>query len=246
MWRGAYVWDPAVILAQIVALQAAFYALLGALLAVLVGAWLRVYVCVCVVVSGRREIGTESVAPPASANRKTDATHPPTPQPGPYAGDGGVTLAHVFSSSKLDFGSFAGWMAVVANAAAALGAAVAVAALVERAKKCLDFATTLYGIHLVLCCVIGGFPRTAAWWIVNAAGCAGAAAGSEWVCLQRELADIPLGAALRRAAAAAAAGVAGAAGGKDGGGAGVELTGSRGGGGGAGAGSTRSQGGLPV
>lgn len=48
MWRGAYVWDPAVILAQIVALQAAFYALLGALLAVLVGAWLRVYVCVCV------------------------------------------------------------------------------------------------------------------------------------------------------------------------------------------------------
>lgn len=37
MWRGAYVWDPAVILAQIVALQAAFYALLGALLAVLVG-----------------------------------------------------------------------------------------------------------------------------------------------------------------------------------------------------------------
>ena len=37
MWRGAYVWDPAVILAQIVALQAGFYALLGALLAVLVG-----------------------------------------------------------------------------------------------------------------------------------------------------------------------------------------------------------------
>ena len=37
MWRGAYVWDPAVIVAQIVALQAGFYALLGALLAVLVG-----------------------------------------------------------------------------------------------------------------------------------------------------------------------------------------------------------------
>lgn len=171
----------------------------------------------------------------------------PLPNPtGPYAGDGGVTLAHVFSSSKLDFASFAGWMAVVANAAAALGAGVAVAALVERAKKCLDFTTTLYGIHFVLCWAVGGFPRSAAWWIVNAAGCAGAAAGSEYVCLQRELADIPLGAALRRAAAAAAAGVAGAAaGGKEAGG-GVELTGPRGAAAG-GTGSARAQSGsLPL
>ena len=138
-------------------------------------------------------------------------------------------------------------MTAVAHAAAALGAAVGVAALVERAKKCLDFATTLYGVHFVLCWAVGGFPRTPAWWIVNAAGCALAAAGSEFICLQRELADIPLGAALRRAAALAAAGVTG---GKEGGGGGVELgaagASARKEGGGSTAARAGSQGGLPV
>lgn len=37
MWRGAYEWDPARIVAQIVALQALFYAVLTCLMFVLVG-----------------------------------------------------------------------------------------------------------------------------------------------------------------------------------------------------------------
>ena len=37
MWRGKFEWNPGLIIAQIVAIQAAFYASLGALLILLVG-----------------------------------------------------------------------------------------------------------------------------------------------------------------------------------------------------------------
>lgn len=37
MWRGKFEWNPGLIVAQIVAIQAAFYASLGALLILLVG-----------------------------------------------------------------------------------------------------------------------------------------------------------------------------------------------------------------
>ena len=97
-------------------------------------------------------------------------------------------------------------MTALSHLGAAVACAVAVAALVERAKKCLDFASTAYAVHLAACCAVAGFPRGGGWWLVNAAGFAAAALSSELVCLQREMADIPLGQALRRAAAAAAQG----------------------------------------
>lgn len=125
---------------------------------------------------------------------------------------------------------------VVANLLTAAVMAPAVAAVVARARKCLDFSATLYFIHFIACTWAGGFPKAAAWWLVNGACLAAVAVGSEWVALQREMADIPLGAAIRRAAAAAVGGGGGDA--KDGAG-GVEL----GRGSGARAAST---GGLPV
>ena len=148
---------------------------------------------------------------------------------GPYTDH--LSLAHVFSYKTLDFRSFGSWMTALSHFGAAIACAVAVAALVERAKKCLDFASTAYAIHLVACCAVAGFPRGGGWWLVNAAGFAAAALSSELVCLQREMADIPLGQALRRAAAAAALGGAAglaaakaAATGGGGGGGSVELS----------------------
>ena len=34
---------------------------------------------------------------------------------------------------------------------------------VERAKKCLDFAATLYLIHLAVVSIVGGFPTSISW-----------------------------------------------------------------------------------
>ena len=36
-------------------------------------------------------------------------------------------------------------------------------AQVERAKKCLDFAATLYLIHFIVCFAYSGFSRSLAW-----------------------------------------------------------------------------------
>lgn len=40
-------------------------------------------------------------------------------------------------------------------------------AQVERAKKCLDFAATLYILHLVVCVLYGGFSHTFAWYALS-------------------------------------------------------------------------------
>ena len=38
---------------------------------------------------------------------------------------------------------------------------------VERAKKCLDFAATIYFIHLVAVTCISGFPHTSSWCVLH-------------------------------------------------------------------------------
>ena len=141
---------------------------------------------------------------PLSPRFPSPPASPLSKPPGPYTDH--LSLDHVFSYRTLDFRSFGSWMTALSHFGAAVAAAVAVAALVERAKKCLDFASTAYALHFAACCVVGGFPRGGGWWLVNAGGFAAAALSSEFVCLQREMADIPLGQALRRAAAAAAQG----------------------------------------
>ncbi|GBG00659.1 hypothetical protein Rsub_13421 [Raphidocelis subcapitata] len=64
--------------------------------------------------------------------------------------------------------------------------------VVERAKKCLDFTATCYIWHIVFCAVHSGFPRTLTWWGVNFAGFIATALAGEWLCVRRELQDIPL------------------------------------------------------
>lgn len=37
---------------------------------------------------------------------------------------------------------------------------------VERAKKCLDFASTCYIFHLIFCCIYEGFPTSFGWCVL--------------------------------------------------------------------------------
>lgn len=64
--------------------------------------------------------------------------------------------------------------------------------LIERAKKCLDFSATLYIIHLFICIVYGGWPSSLTWWIVNVTGLAVMALLGEYLCIKRELREIPI------------------------------------------------------
>ena len=64
--------------------------------------------------------------------------------------------------------------------------------IVERAKKCLDFAATAHLLHLFCCIVYGGWPIAWEWWAVNIMCLVLMALLGEFLCMRRELQDVPL------------------------------------------------------
>ncbi|KAK9903248.1 hypothetical protein WJX75_000688 [Coccomyxa subellipsoidea] len=151
MFYGASVWDPWLIIAQIVTVQCLYYLSFGLLLYLLLGPYV---------------------------------TH--------------LSFQHVFDDASMDLHSFTGWMVVLTNVINSLAAALSLMFVVERAKKCLDFAATCYLLHLAFVSIVGGFPTTVTWWAVNILSMTIAALLGEWLCLRRELQDIPIGSITRR------------------------------------------------
>lgn len=66
------------------------------------------------------------------------------------------------------------------------------AIIVEKSKKCLDFSVTLFLIHIILCSIYSGFPKTWDWWIIHILGMIVMVILGEYFCSKRELSDIPL------------------------------------------------------
>ncbi|KAB2008112.1 hypothetical protein ES319_D10G077100v1 [Gossypium barbadense] len=132
MFYGAVVWDPWLIVAQIVCLQCLYYLTLGVFLSFLVG--IRV---------------------------------------------SRMSLVYFF-----DFASV--------TTSTVTGCAGYMLYLIERAKKCLDFSATLYIIHLFICIIYGGWPSSITWWVVNGTGVAVMALLGEYLCIRRELREIPI------------------------------------------------------
>lgn len=145
MFYGAMVWDPWLIVSQIVCLQCLYYLSLGLFMWILVG------------------------------------SHVPR-----------LTLLYFFDYSMLSVSTVTGWCVLAAFFFTALAGAGYMFFLIERAKKCLDFAATLYIIHLFLCLIYGGWPSTVTWWVSNGVGLAAMALLGEWLCIRRELRDIPV------------------------------------------------------
>ena len=54
-------------------------------------------------------------------------------------------------------------------ASSALGASFAFVRMVGRARRALDFAVTVFTLHLICCTLYGGLPRTALWYGLNTA-----------------------------------------------------------------------------
>ena len=59
-------------------------------------------------------------------------------------------------------------------------------------SQCLDFAVTVFVIHLVVSLCYAGFPHSWAWWLTNLIGLAIMAMLGEYLCMRSELAAIPL------------------------------------------------------
>ena len=64
--------------------------------------------------------------------------------------------------------------------------------VVERAKKCFDFAFTAHFLHLYGCYLYDGFPDTWEWWIVNIVSLVAMSLLGEYLCQRREMQEIQL------------------------------------------------------
>ena len=65
--------------------------------------------------------------------------------------------------------------------------------VVERAKKCLDFAATAHILHFLGTIIYNQtFPASWTWWIVNVICLIIMSVLGEYLCMNRELQEIPL------------------------------------------------------
>ncbi|PKA57197.1 hypothetical protein AXF42_Ash002501 [Apostasia shenzhenica] len=145
MFYGAVVWDPWLILSQIICLQCLFYLTLGLFMSIFVG---------------------------TRVSR--------------------ISLMYFFDYSTLTASTVTGWYVIAASLLSSIAGAGFMLYFIERAKKCLDFSATLYIIHLFICIIYGGWPSSFTWWVVNLTGLAVMALLGEWLCIRRELQEIPI------------------------------------------------------
>ncbi|XP_023000404.1 protein SYS1 homolog [Cucurbita maxima] len=145
MFYGALVWDPWLIVAQIVCLQCLYYLTLGIFLATLVG---------------------------TRVSR--------------------ISLVYFFDYATLTVSTTTGLCVIASFLLTALAGAGFLVYLIERAKKCLDFAATLYILHLFICIAYGGWPSSMTWWVVNGTGLVVMSLLGEYLCIKRELREIPI------------------------------------------------------
>lgn len=103
-----------------------------------------------------------------------------------------ITIDRIFTTEYVSLWKRAGWADVTAILLVSLVGSVLLAIIVEKSKKCLDFAVTLFLIHLGLCTLYGGFPVVLDWWIVQVTGTILMVLLGEYLCSLRELSDIPL------------------------------------------------------
>ncbi|TYJ46713.1 hypothetical protein E1A91_A02G137600v1 [Gossypium mustelinum] len=152
-------YDPSLILAQIVCLQCLYYLTLGAFSSFLVG---------------------------SRASR--------------------MSLVYLFDFVTVTASTVTGWCAIAAFFLTSIAdileyfhkkndsvktRSVYMLYLIERAKKCLDFAATLYIIHLSICTIYGGWPSSVTWWVVNVTGFEMMALLGKYLCIRREMREIP-------------------------------------------------------
>ncbi|RKP00583.1 hypothetical protein CXG81DRAFT_4168, partial [Caulochytrium protostelioides] len=110
-----------------------------------------------------------------------------------------LSLQPLLDASYFRPSSVAGWLAALAQLAAAPVLALGVLRLVARAKRVRDFVATTYGFHLIATAVYtGGLPRELLWWAAFAAGLWSADALGWQLCSKQDLEPVEFGQAGRR------------------------------------------------
>eukprot|EP01104_Vermistella_antarctica_P015301 TRINITY_DN4981_c0_g1_i1.p1 TRINITY_DN4981_c0_g1~~TRINITY_DN4981_c0_g1_i1.p1 ORF type:complete len:156 (+),score=32.28 TRINITY_DN4981_c0_g1_i1:414-881(+) len=103
-----------------------------------------------------------------------------------------VTIDQFFDSYFVNIHSSLGIATIVAYLFTAVVCGMLLVLIVERSKKCLDFAFTIYLIHFATSVLHFGFPTSWTWWILVISSLTITAVLGEYLCMQRELKEIRL------------------------------------------------------
>eukprot|EP00123_Amoebidium_parasiticum_P000285 comp10686_c0_seq1/m.5360 comp10686_c0_seq1/g.5360 ORF comp10686_c0_seq1/g.5360 comp10686_c0_seq1/m.5360 type:complete len:155 (-) comp10686_c0_seq1:119-583(-) len=107
-----------------------------------------------------------------------------------FTGGFELTLDYMLSSKGLNIQGL-GWLTVFGFVLNTATSALWLLFVVGRAKLCLDFACTLHVYHLVCCICYDGWPSFS-WWVLNIVTTALTTVMGEYVCMKRELREIPV------------------------------------------------------
>lgn len=69
--------------------------------------------------------------------------------------------------------------------------------VVQRARLCMDFTVSMYVFHLGYCIAYDGFPGVL-WWGVTVGSCVCTTVLGEYMCMRREMMEIPIVGVRRR------------------------------------------------
>ncbi|XP_064547010.1 protein SYS1 homolog [Drosophila montana] len=109
------------------------------------------------------------------------------------AGDN-YTLDHLFEYHEIHIYDMGGRLVICAFVLNAFVASLALWCIVRRAKLCLDFSCTFHLLHLIICWWYNrSFPANASWWLLNVITATIMCIGGEFLCLQTEMKEIPVG-----------------------------------------------------
>eukprot|EP01065_Artemidia_motanka_P038796 TRINITY_DN47648_c0_g1_i1.p1 TRINITY_DN47648_c0_g1~~TRINITY_DN47648_c0_g1_i1.p1 ORF type:complete len:244 (+),score=14.64 TRINITY_DN47648_c0_g1_i1:67-798(+) len=102
-----------------------------------------------------------------------------------------LALDQFFNAHALTLHTLHGAVTMLCHFLTVVPGAVALLLVVERSKRCLDFTITMHLVHLLLCC-FWAFPGTFEWWALTAINVTTMTLIGEYLCVRRELREIPL------------------------------------------------------
>lgn len=108
-----------------------------------------------------------------------------------------LSLDVFFGCDHLTVATTDGWLHIMLLLLCAAVGAVHLVVVVERSKKCLDFALTVHILHCGLCIWYRGFPSVPTWWIVNLVSVVVMTLLGERACQYLELQDIDVAEEIR-------------------------------------------------
>ncbi|KAH3758320.1 protein SYS1 [Pelomyxa schiedti] len=108
---------------------------------------------------------------------------------------GTVAVNMVFSPHYIRLNTLSGVVATLSFLINSVASAFCLMYAVGNQRKCLDFSCTMQGIHMVACVLISGVIPLCCplWWILNVICVIITCSLGEYLCIQKELRDIPRG-----------------------------------------------------